>query len=479
MARPILLACGSNGSAQLSLGHVDDVNRLTPCGFHPSIEELLPGSRIVDLVSSATHSLAILRTDVASPSTPGSKTEARNILLGAGTNTLGQLGPRCALWDGVKPETRFKPVDLLGPLGLNHEEWEPVKVTATWTTSFAVFRRRSTPADSGAIPSAMTGADDRERTEEMVLSCGSNDFGELGKGESQDHSGRITITAPSDKPTVVSLGLRPGETVEMLRGGQRHVLAVIEQLNGDQRVIGWGAARKGELDLTHLSSSPASSESGPSAPTRKAGHTTSSKGKGKAVSRATVVPPTVLSLSLPGAERVVDIALGSAHTLLLTSNGRVPAWGSDQKGQITGLGGLSRVKAIAATWGGSYCLVEGEQTGKLRLLSQGSNTHAQLLRDDDSTPGARDVELPADLQLEGLVAGTEHILLYGTGLEEGSRRPSLFAGGWNEHGNLGLGDERDRPRLTEVDLGDIGSGPFCIKRVWAGCAATWVYLDKA
>lgn len=476
MAKPVLLACGSNGSAQLSIGHADDVNRLTPCAFHPSIEHLLPGSQIVDLVSSATHSLAVLRTDVASTRTPEPKEETRNILLGAGTNTLGQLGSRCVLWDSVKPETRFKPVDLLGPLGLSHDQWEPVMVAATWTTSFVVFRKRIR-RDVGAMPRSMETADDEEQVEEMVLSCGSNDFGELGRADSQGESGRIAITSPSDKPTIVDLGLQPGETVELIKGGQRHVLAVVKQRNGDQRLIGWGAARKGELDPATLASTTSSSTM------REAsyGKTANSKGKGKAVSRATVLPPTILSLPLSEDERIVEIALGSAHTSALTSRGRVLAWGSDQKGQITGLGGLSGVQAIAASWGGSYCLALGSQPGKHRLYPQGSNTHSQLLRDYDSTQGPHEVELPDSLKIEGIVAGTEHILLYGTVLDGSSRRPALFAGGWNEHGNLGLGDEQDRPRLTEVEVDPNGGTDASsrIKRVWAGCAATWVLLDNA
>ena len=171
---PDLYACGSNGSAQLSLNHQEDVSELTRCQFHPALE--LDTAEIIDLVSSSAHSLLLLRTNVG------------NILLGAGTNTLGQLGPRCALWDDVKPESRFKPLDFLRSAGVEGD-WEPVKIASTWTTSFVVYQRLaemvSTLDDSdtasGAAGPANASVD--EPTMQILLACGSDDFDSLLGGE--------------------------------------------------------------------------------------------------------------------------------------------------------------------------------------------------------------------------------------------------------------------------------------------------------
>ncbi|GFZ48601.1 hypothetical protein JCM24511_06349 [Saitozyma sp. JCM 24511] len=450
---PILLACGSNASAQLSIGHCDDVHSFQPCLFHPEVEHLLPDASILDLVSSSTHSLLLLST-----AAHGAR---RNLLLGAGTNTMGQLGPRCALWDETKPEGRWKPVDLLGPLDLSHEDWEPVKVAVTWTTSFVVYRRLNDEAARGA-----SAASPEEGVRQIVVSCGSNDFGELGVGD-PGREGHIPTSRASAKPTIIELGLNKGGAVEMIKGGQRHVLAVTMDACGKQRLMGWGAARRGELDPSTATDAASSSTS--AAGVRASG-SASYKGKGKAVTRPASLPPTTIELPIGEGQRIVDIALGASHSLVRLSDGRVIGWGSNTKGQITNLHSASQVTGVAATWGGTYLL-----TGSGDLWSQGPNTHSQLLRTGDAPRGR--FELPEGWSSDRLVAGSEHILVHAT--SGGGDAEGLFVGGWNEHGNLGQGDTADRDRLIPVDLQAHGlecSGAK-ILGVWAGCASSWLWVD--
>ncbi|ORY26713.1 regulator of chromosome condensation 1/beta-lactamase-inhibitor protein II [Naematelia encephala] len=428
---PILLSCGSNGSSQLSLSHAQDVHTLTPCHFHPTISSLLnkPYS-ITDLVSSSTHSLAIVHSSELDST----------ILLGAGTNTLGQLGPRCALWDDVKPESRFKPVDLLTPLGLSADDWAPCKIATTWTTSFVVYRRRianligpTSGSGSGSVSE-----------EQMMIACGSNDFGELSIPSINAEEGKISITRPSDVPTIVKLGLEKGEWVEKVKGGQKHVLVLVEGGPDGQRLIGWGASRRGELDPTSTSSSKP-------------------KGKGKAIPYPSSSPPTPVRLDIPPGERIVDIALGANHSVALLSNGQVIAWGSDTKSQISSLGQVKGIKSIATTWGGTYLLTE---TGE--IWSQGSNTHSQLLRSGEGPASRGTVQLPSGVVVGTLCTGSEHVMVIN------QERTQMWVGGWNEHGNLGVGDCADRHRLVAVDLVNKGRK---IREVWGGCAATWVCLE--
>jgi protein ATS1 len=128
---PQLLVCGSNGQHQLSLSHGDDTSTFQQVQYHPQLEGIInPQTEIIDLVSSSSHSLLLVNGP-----------DGKNLLLGAGTNRFGQLGPRCALWDGVRPEGRFKVVNLLGDLGLDHLDWEPVKIAVTWSTSFVVYQK--------------------------------------------------------------------------------------------------------------------------------------------------------------------------------------------------------------------------------------------------------------------------------------------------------------------------------------------------
>jgi protein ATS1 len=126
-----LLVSGSNASSHLSLAHSQDVSTFQPVIFHPSITDLLGTKyQILDITSASTHTLLLVRP-----------TDGPNIVLGAGVNGLGQLGPRCALWDEVKPESRAKIVDMLGPLGMDHTDWIPVKIASSWTTSFVVYNK--------------------------------------------------------------------------------------------------------------------------------------------------------------------------------------------------------------------------------------------------------------------------------------------------------------------------------------------------
>ena len=434
-----LYACGSNGSGQLSLHHQDDVSTLMTCEFHPSVS-LPADTEIIDLVSASTHSLLLVRA------------HGRNMLLGAGTNTLGQLGPRCALWDDVRPEPRFKPVELAaGAESRARPDWEPVKIAASWTTSFVVYRQRVDAASSSAARSSTaTGGSSSARWEgrpsngvrEVLLACGSDDFGELGRGGSRD---KVPVTRPSDDPAEVDLGLKEGETVEMLRAGQRHVIAVVGGPGG-QRIVGWGASRKGELD--------------PRAGVR------SIKAKGK-TAYTPVSAPVTIDCGIPDGERVVDVRLGASHTVVLLSNGEVRAWGSDLKGQIGGLAGTSGVRSVAATWGGSYFLDDG---GK--IWSQGSNTHGQLCREAGTEPARGQVGLRVaeSKGVSEIVTGSEHLMVLVWGAVG---KTELWAGGWNEHGNLGLGDQVDHATLQQVDV------PGRIKRVWGGLAATWVLVDES
>ncbi|OCF32209.1 hypothetical protein I316_06123 [Kwoniella heveanensis BCC8398] len=546
---PSILACGSNAASHLAINHSEDVSTLTPTLYHPSIEQTiqpLPCS-VLDLVSASAHSLLLLteRDNINC----GKQGVRRNVLLGAGTNTYGQLGPRCALWEDVKPERRWKVLNLASPAGLEGE-WEPVKIAATWTTSFVVYQRArigtgdsshdgrtaQTPSDpnntaSGLVSGSGSGSGSGSSTsingdiggngngiasipnkvEHVVISTGSNDFGELGSTSlapstlGSNAPAQLSISTASINPTIVDIDLKPGERVELIKGGQRHVIAVIGDMHGRrQRVVGWGASRKGELDAATLSSS-ATPTNARTAPTAGKG-----KGKGKAAVGPPFSPPTTIDLPIPLNQRIIDITLGASHTLALLSDGTLLGWGSNLKGQITGVHQLRAVRGIAASWGGSYFLTE---EGEVR--SQGSNSHSQLLRgsglsqeaDGGSVASAsaseRDiVAVPEGWEVRRIVAGSEHLLVHAkkrkptTNQSAASRQneeeEALFSGGWNEHGNLGLGDQEDRNSFHRVEI-DVGVGSRGqgqgqergrgrshgrMKGLWGGCASTWVWIDQ-
>lgn len=422
----MLLSCGSNASSHLALGHAEDVSVLTPT-------VPVPPGEILDLASVSTHTLLLVRN------------AGRNELYGVGTNSVGQLGTPCTLREEEDKQVlkQWRRLELVRELrGKEREEdWEPVKIGATWTSSFVVYRKL---ASVGATVSALN-----ERSSDMIIACGSDDFNELGHSTTTSDK-HISTTTPSSRPRVVDVGLTADETVEMLECGQRHVILVIAAGERSQKMIGWGAGRRGELNIATLGGAhPGQSDA-----------SSKGKGKGKVTSRPSTYPPTTIPLHLRSDEKIVDLSLGASHSVVLTSLGRVLAWGSDSKGQTASTSALTDIAQVSASWNGTYLL---SRDGK--LCSQGANTHSQLLHQGE---GLGPVVTPECRAVERIVAGSEHLLV----LVSSTHGQELWTGGWNEHGNLALGDQVDRPRLERVQL-----PPGRVKGIWAGCASTWVWVE--
>lgn len=438
-----------------------------------------PPSAVPSSSSSGTDSAAAMgRARAASAAAKGKPPLkwGRNVLLAAGTNTHGQLGPNCVLWNETKEWLQFHELDLLTPLRetlrLDPERWHPIKVACTWSTSFVVYDRlpvcggdsASGPASSAALGNASSsasasGSADEPEPEHVLVVVGSNDFGE--RAHAPEFGGAINI-------------INPGERVTHLAASQRHVVVVLDGPAG-QRVLGWGGARHGQLGhsetlaasvadlkitetVTMQPDFPITNGDKPEAPPKSASKSASKpsssgkdkdKGKGKMASRPAPAAPrssTPVEISVPG--RVRQVAVGAAHTLILADT--LLALGSDAKGQVRGLNGLA-AEQVAASWNGSYVLKDGQ------LRAQGSDTHGQLCGAGEN---GGEVSLPVDAQVRRIVAGSEHLLVV---LQDGT----VLAGGWNGHGNLGLGDERDRDALVEVP-------GVKATRAWAGCATSFV-----
>lgn len=434
----MLQACGSNGWGQLGIGSTDDADTLRACEF----KDASAPSEIVALASGSSHTLLLARA----PAGGGTDSDGgRNVLLAAGTNTHGQLGPNCVLWNETRQWTAFRPLDLLGALretlALDPDLWHPVRVACAWSTSFVVYERLPSPSSSGsssAAPAAASdptagaaGTADATPGTHVLVAFGSNDFGE--RAHAPEFGGEVPI-------------VRPGERFEHLVAGQRHVVAVLSGPGG-QRVVAWGGARHGQLGHAQTLDTDMSVEEVRELTQPPAEDPVAAAVRRSAKGKAAAAPRTSTPVEVPVRGTVRAVAVGSAHTLLLTDGG-VRAFGSDAKGQIRGLEG-THADAVAASWNGSYVLRAG------KVYAQGSDTHGQLC----GASAGGEVKLPEGAVVRSITAGSEHLLV----LLEGGR---VFAGGWNEHGNLGVGDTDDRDGLVEV--------PGTAERAWAGCATTFV-----
>ncbi|PWN49207.1 Metallo-dependent hydrolase [Violaceomyces palustris] len=90
-------------------------------------------------------------------------------------------------------------------------------------------------------------------------------------------------------------------------------------------------------------------------------------------------------------------------------------------------------------------------------------------------------------RIEKLVCGSEHTLLLTSCLGSGGK--SVWATGWNEHGNLALGDQQDRCRFEkiwpreekeEVKQDPIGGrGRGGVVDVWAGNGTSFIQIESS
>jgi protein ATS1 len=432
---PRLFATGSNGCGQLGIAHRNDVSRLTPCVF--SGDDPLQDGSIVSLVSGGNHSLLLLATP-----------RGRSIWA-TGTNAQNQLGP--GILSSLDVWTPLDLVSLRSAAGLVEDgtTYEPVAIACTWTSTLIAFSRTLKP--------------NGRRTSDIIISIGSNDFGELGCGSvgtSAEDTGKVHIVRLPGWDGHAS-GSRM--EIQQLATGQRHVVCSCVFLNEgvqEQRVYGWGAARHGQLDVSSYSEATnGPSAAGPSRqPTRR-------------VSRypSTIPTPTTLDLSplIPADTHITKITCGTSHTVLRLSTGTLITLGSNAKHQRDL---PPSCDDVACTWNGT---VGWDEEG---VWAVGSNTHGQLGQITSDNPSSNpsriligDSSSPPNIQQ--LTCGSEHSLLL-------TQTGKLYAWGWNEHGNLGIGSLEDQWGCVEVPLPrDGGGGERRVRGMWAGCGTSWVLVD--
>ncbi|MDX6740857.1 Ig-like domain repeat protein [Actinocorallia sp. A-T 12471] len=323
------LSWGTNASGQLGDGTTDD--RTTPGAV------LLPeGVELTAVAAGFDHSLAVT-------------SEGR--VLAWGSNTFGQLG------DGTMDD-HTTPIEVSLPAGvtvtgvaggLGHS----IAVTSdgqvlTWgnnvsgqlgdgtTTERLVPGPVTLPAGVTVTAVAANYLQSLALTSDgRVLAWGYNDFGQLGDGTTTSRSLPVFSNLPA------------GVTVSAIAAGNHHSLA----LTSTGTVLAWGYNAFGQL------------------------------GDGTTTGQTTPVPTT-----LPPGVTLSAIAANGFHSLGLTSTGRVLAWGSNGFGQI-GDGTMTNrttpvesqvpadvtVTAIAAGFGHSLAL-----TTDGRVMAWGDNDFGQI-----------------------------------------------------------------------------------------------------
>ena len=224
----------------------------------------------------------------------------------------------------------------------------------------------------------------------QVLAWGRNTNGQLGNGTTTDSSTPVAVSLPS------------GTTVTAIAAGSRHALA----LTSTGQVLAWGYNSAGQLGN---------------------GTTTSSS--------------TPVQVSLPSGTSVTTIAGGGSHSLALASSGTVLAWGDNSSGQLgngtttssstavqVSVPSGTTVTAISAGNSHSLALTANDQ-----ILAWGNNAYGQLgngTTTNTSTPAP--VNLPAGTPATAIAAGALHNLAL-------TSSGQVLAWGENLYGELGNG----------------------------------------
>jgi len=299
-------------------------------------------------------------------------------------------------------------------------EYEISDVAACWETTFFVLTQHG--------------------EHDVLISMGGDDFGDLGIGG----LGTLNSTRKASPFHIIDFTHVMGPVAHRLSitdivAGPHHAVALLRSGN-KQHIVGWGAARHGQLGSLFAPSG-----------------------------RTLPFAPSPVAINLPidvQLDPVCSVRVGNQHSLYLHASGRVSALGSDSKGQLRGIHIVEGVQTIGCSWNGSYL------RSHLGLLSTGADARGQLGRDGAAETHLRPVNIPDTPRVIDFMCGSEHVLC----LLESEGHTEVWGWGWNEHGNLATGsldDVKVPLRIWPRERGETGEAVG----VWAGCGTSWVAVS--
>jgi alpha-tubulin suppressor-like RCC1 family protein len=269
----------------------------------------------------------------------------------------------------------------------------------------------------------------------LAVGWGSGSSGQLGNGGN--------LSTNRSPVAVTDSGVIAGESLVKLAAGTSHSLA----LAASGRIFAWGDNTSGRL--------------------------------GNGSTTASNVPVEVNANGLLAGKTVAAISAGGSHSLTLTSDGKVAAWGSNSSGQL-GSGGSSSgsatpvaVSISGALAGKTVTAIAAGQAHSVALLSDGTLTAWGLnssgqLGTGTTTTATLPVEVLANGALAsktvvGIAAGSGHTLA----LTADGR---VYSWGSNQYGQLGIGSSF--PSSSNSPVAVLGSGLIEGKAVVAISAGT-------
>lgn len=157
------------------------------------------------------------------------------------------------------------------------------------------------------------------------------------------------------------------------------------------------------------------------------------------------------------ADRVIDVSCGRRHTIAVDSLNRIWTFGENKHGQ---LGRITKGKkgstpsvvnmngkieeddhvAVYCGWSHTVIHVIGREGNK--LFGFGRNDKGQLGTGSDALVGLP-IEIFSDKRMKSVQCGSESTMIIDV-------EDQLWGCGWNEHGNLGTGDQEDSFTLSKT-----------------------------
>ncbi|WP_295825410.1 hypothetical protein [uncultured Microbacterium sp.] len=234
-----------------------------------------------------------------------------------------------------------------------------------------------------------------------VYAWGWNGNGQLGTGDRINRATPTRISFPT------------GVTITSLAAGGLHSLA----LGSDHNVYAWGWNGNGLL------------------------------GTGDRIDRTT---PT--RIGFPTGAAITSLVAGSSHSLALDSDHNVYAWGDNGNGKLGTGDRNDRMTPTAITFptGVTITSLAAGTNHSLALTTDhavyawGDNSNGQLGtgdRDSRTTPTA--ITFPTGISITSLAAGRNHSLAL-------DADHNVYAWGWNGYGQLGTGDRTGKPTPTPI-----------------------------
>jgi uncharacterized repeat protein (TIGR02543 family) len=324
-------AWGNNGSGQLGDGTT--ANKSTPTLI--TFPGLQVGETIEQISAGSSHSLAVT---------------SNGRLYAWGLNVMGRLGDGTTDNKLIPTLITFTSLEVGETIQqVNASSYHSIALTTNgrvyaWGGNMS-GRLGDGTSDNKLIPTliSFTGLQEGEKirlvnskgnhnlavtTNDRLFVWGRNDFSSLGDGTSVD---KYT-------PTLITItGLEVGETIEQISTGNSHSLV----LTTNGRVYAWGHNIEGQV------------------------------GDGTTVNK--LIPTLISFTGLDASETIEQVSGGSAYSHALTTSGRVYSWGSNFNGQLGDGTDLTRINPTLISFTG---LQAGETIEK---VSGGSGLHSLVV----------------------------------------------------------------------------------------------------